>query len=969
MCKRILYYLFLVFIIASPSNVWGKAINLKDIILNCGHTFPCKKVEKNFEKLPGQYSSESELMEVIRELLADLSFDTFSYELLGERLEKTIKINIVLKKYVKEIVIYTNNEINDGFFLKDSLQTKEDFSLYAENLTQDILLIKNRTSAKGYPKNEVQVIEEFIEDGVVRVVFKINLNEPKKLSKISYNCSSVAVNNLLKNALNDFINKPFDRDFFQQSVGNIKKSINDLGYFHAEFNLKLHESRFGFEAELICRNDYLVAFDLSDKTGLLSKKNIYNEVRQVFAKVDKNFLIKELTSFFEAKYLNLGHKAKVKVNFVSTSNLNGDQLDFYHVIIAMLPRQKVKSVFFRGNSFVNHKILYKEFLKNGSDLAKSGYVDEAYFQNFAELMKKIYAEKGFLSPSIYYLLRKENSKEFDHQLKAPVEIYSLIFDINEGVQTIVSNFDIEGVDFSKRVLKEAVNKYFQIKTGSPFNPVEFEKSIDDFLVNVRSLGYFYAQLNNKTDIDVTSYDKSAQEVKLKLSFSLGERIRVDKIFLIGNEKTKDFVILRKLNISHGESITPELLEKMNSVLSSLALFKSYQVKILDYEKNDAYKDIAIHVKEREFGVIEISPGFRTDLGPRLAAKISYGNLLGLNQSIALEAAANERITDTDLNPKRPNSSQSMIEYEVKANFLYPDILKSYWDYNTSLSSSRTRFYSFDADIDRYVNTFSRDLSDQVSFSLRQQLEIISQYNALKEIDEGSFRIGSLTPSITLDRRNNLAFTTKGMYLNLSSEFARPEFLSSKSDNFVINYYKLVSRNRFYFPLRQDLGVALALTVGIQENLEKDPLIINGVQAQDTQGNDLKEGFIPSIKVFRLSGVDTVRGFSEEEISKLSSGVDLTDRLIQDKVYMSNIKFEPRYLFSDDMALGIFWDAGKVQLDHFSTNEYRSSVGLSFKYLTPVGTLDVDYGHKLLRKRYGDGSIESPGRIHVSIGFF
>jgi len=57
------------------------------------------------------------------------------------------------------------------------------------------------------------------------------------------------------------------------------------------------------------------------------------------------------------------------------------------------------------------------------------------------------------------------------------------------------------------------------------------------------------------------------------------------------------------------------------------------------------------------------------------------------------------------------------------------------------------------------------------------------------------------------------------------------------------------------------------------------------------------------------------------------------------------------------------------VDEFSTDDLRSSVGLSFKYVTPVGTLDFDYGIKLLRKKDSSGTLESPGRLHVSIGFF
>lgn len=165
-------------------------------------------------------------------------------------------------------------------------------------------------------------------------------------------------------------------------------------------------------------------------------------------------------------------------------------------------------------------------------------------------------------------------------------------------------------------------------------------------------------------------------------------------------------------------------------------------------------------------------------------------------------------------------------------------------------------------------------------------------------------------------------------------------------------------------------MAFSVTFGIQENLEKDPRLDGaGNQVFDANGVPLKKGFIPSIKVFRLSGIDTVRGFSEEEINRLDNGKDITTELIQNSVYLTNVKVEPRYRWTDDMVFGLFWDAGKVQIQKFEATDIRSSVGVSFKYLTPVGTLDLDYGMKLLRKRYADGTIESPGRIHISIGFF
>ena len=67
--------------------------------------------------------------------------------------------------------------------------------------------------------------------------------------------------------------------------------------------------------------------------------------------------------------------------------------------------------------------------------------------------------------------------------------------------------------------------------------------------------------------------------------------------------------------------------------------------------------------------------------------------------------------------------------------------------------------------------------------------------------------------------------------------------------------------------------------------------------------------------------------------------------------------------------GVFYDAGRVFVNEYDTNDLKSSVGITFKYLTPVGSLDFDYGIKLLRKNDDGDRFDSPGRLHVSIGFF
>ena len=82
-------------------------------------------------------------------------------------------------------------------------------------------------------------------------------------------------------------------------------------------------------------------------------------------------------------------------------------------------------------------------------------------------------------------------------------------------------------------------------------------------------------------------------------------------------------------------------------------------------------------------------------------------------------------------------------------------------------------------------------------------------------DNGSFEIGAITPSFTADYRNTRINATSGAWFNISNEFANPLLLSQKNKDLTINFYKLISRNRFYIPIPRGT-IALSLVGGVED---------------------------------------------------------------------------------------------------------------------------------------------------------
>lgn len=162
--------------------------------------------------------------------------------------------------------------------------------------------------------------------------------------------------------------------------------------------------------------------------------------------------------------------------------------------------------------------------------------------------------------------------------------------------------------------------------------------------------------------------------------------------------------------------------------------------------------------------------------------------------------------------------------------------------------------------------------------------------------------------------------------------------------------------------------ATSLSGGVQQNLANENLRDFAGNLQITDSGTVKtEGHIPSIKVFRLGGVNPVRGYSDIEVNRLiGESQSISDVLVQDKAYFINVNLEPRYQVNDDLIFGSFLDAGRVFIDSVRAQKMRKSVGFSIKYLTAVGTVDFHYGVKLDRR---EDLGEQIGRFHFSIGQF
>jgi outer membrane protein insertion porin family len=937
---------FLLLLLGQSLSFASADFNLSQVIVQCPDSVECSQRTTRFKNLVGQYRSLVHLKDTLRVMASDGGYQVFQYKLEEVEGKFTLKIDFLLKPLIREINIGFLDR-NLEYDPSQLVTIREGDFFETQKLKESMDGIQKRLENMGFPNNShtFEVIEK---DSKVNINIVITLGHPRIFTKIRSDSKSSYIQKFLKNKFYSFYNKPFDINKFKVYVDDAQKELFSYGYYLIGLNFKPIIKGNKVTLEIQVSNEQLFAFDFKD-IKQVDRDSLHKIVVDLFRKYKRPLadvtLKNALKEHYESRALL---NTKIRIETSEYENMYQEKIQLYRIFIDENNKTRLVNVSFFGNSFYSRSKLKKMFDKEAFELASLRYYDNEYFTFFQEHLKTEYIKEGFVQVRVL---------DPTYIMNADKRVASVEYNIQEGIRSFVKKIDLDGVPIG---LESKILKGLDNKVGDPFNPISLVEDIKKVTTILQESGHYYAEVTNSNDNELVRYSKTGSDVSIRLKIDPGPIVRLNRILYLGNNKTKKKVIRKKISLKHGDLITPSITREIESSLSATGLFNSVSVSPLKHNSKNAATDLIVKVVEREYGLVEIAPGYRTDLGIKLTGTVTYQNLAGSNRSVTLKSTLNQRLSFRSLDPARRKQSKRILEHNNSIAFNQGDVFDSLIDVGASMAYQTRRFYAFDANIYRANGTLSRDLTKHLSASLRYQYEDIKQFNATQAIDNGSFVIGAFTPSLTYDLRNSQVNPLKGAFFNLSTEFANPYFLSQEERDLTIDYYKLISRNRFYIPFKNGT-VAISMVGGIQENLATEKITVDG--------KEQTAGYIPNIKVFRLTGMDIVRGFNDEEMNRLPDQQDISAVRVDKRAYMANFKLEPRYFINDNLMTGVFYDAGRVFVDKVDLSELRDSVGITFKILTPVGTLDFDYGIKLLRKRDASGSLEDPGRFHVSIGFF
>jgi len=721
--------------------------------------------------------------------------------------------------------------------------------------------------------------------------------------------------------------------FKKETSGKIIHLIYNLGYFK---NIRLIEeeridgtsnihivveekkllNRFEFEG-----NDNYSTNKLSEKLEISKIKTIdEKELISIENKIKRAYLDKGYNNATAQGELKVGADKSVIVYFKIDEGA----------------KSRVKIVSFKGNKNISSRTLRKKIFTREDWILgffdKAGtYHPDALMQD-KYIIENIYKSNGYLGARV---IDTEVEKKEDGAV-------NITFVIDEGELYTISEVNAPGND----ILSEAqILAHIPIWPKQLYSAERIKKSMEILRLVWGEYGYIYADI-----VPSVRPDEKTKTVKITFKSSIGEKVKIRRINIIGNDKTRDEIIRRELLFDEGEKITTRLMDASKKRLELLGYFDNRDGINWNITKLDEGNiDLDLILKEVKTGHIQVRGGLGMQQDASSPTKgFSVGldagsrNFLGMGVNVGFNGSYSQQ--------------DKMISTSASSNWFYGRPIST----ALNLFKRNITYEDFRLTIDRPVEkTWGGSIHsgfrvewldylhvgvgvgyEDICFTTSTAAKILHADPALQKVVQA--RISRTLESGDLlwtecifsqDKRNHPIFPSEGYRWHFDAKFG-----SSNNNCGDFGFFKFGLDAHWYTTIIQELNVVLHLHgfAGIVEPLS---------------GN-----VVPYKELFHIGGPATMRGFTYGAVGPALAGSSIGAT----KAFFTNIELHFPITADGNMRGVVFYDGGSSwdtpqacdlpsSLLVNNSFDYRHSIGFGIRMQSPQ-PISIDIGFKLDRKR-------------------
>ncbi|VEJ45060.1 outer membrane protein assembly factor BamA [Bartonella vinsonii] len=550
-----------------------------------------------------------------------------------------------------------------------------------------------------------------------------------------------------------------------------------------------------------------------------------------------------------------------------------------------------------------------------------------------EALRRFYFNRGYADFRIV-----SSKATFDEASNA----YKIYFVLDEGVRYKISDIqvesDVDGIDI------QSVKGILKTRSGDIYSAENIEQSVAIINNKVADSGYAFAKVEPRGNRNLANHT-----ISILYNIEQGPRAYIQRIEVRGNEKTRDYVIRREIDLNEGDAYNQTLVQRAKRRLESLGFFKAVNISMVPTDQSDQVT-LVIDVVEASTGDLSLSGGYTTggtSPGMSLEVSVTERNLGGRGQYVRLGLGAGQE--------KSRNYNLSFVDpyflgYRLSAGV---DIFRSTYRADKAYDVRQTGGSL------RFAIPINDQLSANLAYSyVQEEYDFGKEYDLSKEANirelygkysgaivqaakHSPWKRSSISYGLTYNTIDDMKNPHDGWYVRVLQEYAglggNAKFLKTTGKAMM---YKTLSE-----PM--DLVGLLSFGGGYIHGMGRDGVRIFDMFKANT---DMIRGFkyngIGPRQVSNkgeasfLGGTTYINATAEVQfpVPVVPEGLGLRGALFADIATLYGNKYQP-----------VFQDEAPVT---HTKNAWRSSAGVSLIWDSPFGPLRFDYAWPI-KKQEGD----------------
>jgi outer membrane protein insertion porin family len=424
-----------------------------------------------------------------------------------------------------------------------------------------------------------------------------------------------------------------------------------------------------------------------------------------------------------------------------------------------------------------------------------------------------------------------------------------------------------------------------------------------------------------------------------LTFIVKEGV-LDSFTITGNVKTKDYVIIREIQLEPGKPLNQDELKKSLRRVFNLNYFTDVYPEIVEGDTPNSEKVIFNITEKETSGSFSFGGGYNPTAGFSLFSDLNWDNVAGTGRTIMLKSSFGLGSAD------QSDVSNATYQFKYRDPWAFGEhrsfafrTWRTTGSFVTNPLDTSSAYSVWDENRIGFDMTFGIPHTYDLRTSHKYKYENVNLPEATdndgNDLAEETYDIYSYTFGVSYDTRDYFMNPTNGIYNTFSIE----QGLKFRTD--AINFTKFDLGLRQFVPITKAKNQILAMRAEVGAMLSPD---------LDTSDSSTERIF--SSQEYYVGGANTVRGYSDKV--PFAHGY---------KRLLFNLEY--RYIFSQMFQMIGFIDTGNA-VDSFSdlTNfsNFRIGKGIGVRILVPgLGPIRIDYG-------FGDNqNVDSGNFVHFSIG--